>query len=231
MRTARPGPCRAGPHRVPVRNPARPEALGAGRPLARVGLAGGPRVCGAEGAGPTRLLFWLFPDPLCLYLGVSCPLSGCRCGVRVYCSHLVFQRWEGDVGVGSGRWGVGSDRLQPSGRGPHAGPDGFSLAPGGMGRVCLELGCSPGIGAGGAESFPADPRGTPGRVMEMPTPHFPPRRVGTPPWPRLGDQGNLFSCLFSYLVRFLAIFVVIGFSSDCGSRLPLTTDFKSVFYI
>lgn len=130
--------------------------------------------------------------------------------------------------------GVGSDRLQPSGRGPHGGPDGFSPAPGGMGRVCLELGCSPGIGAGGGVAlslFPAGPPGTPGRVMEMPTPHFPPRLVGTPLWPRLGDQGNLFSCLFSYLVRFPAIFVMIGFSSECGSRLPLTTDFKSVFYI
>lgn len=59
--TARPGPCRAGPRRVPVRNPARPEALGAGRPLARVGLAGGQRVCGAEGAGLTRLL--VVPGP------------------------------------------------------------------------------------------------------------------------------------------------------------------------
>lgn len=57
--------------------------------------------------------------------------------------------------------GVGSDRLQPSGRGPHGGPDGFSPAPGGMGRVCLELGCSPGIGAGGggAESVPGRPTG------------------------------------------------------------------------
>lgn len=165
MRPARPGREPRGSSRRSVRSRARPEALGRGGRSRGWG-------CREDGAPagltePADSGFVLAaPDPLCLFLGVWGPPERLQVGVLVSCSHLVPE-------VGT-RCRGRSDRLQRSTLGPHAGPEGFSLAPGSVGWVCLELGYSPGIWRvflpQALIRFPACPLGTPGEVMEIAPP-------------------------------------------------------------
>lgn len=121
---------------------------------------------------------------------------------------------------------------QRSGRGPHAGPEGFSLAPGSVGWVLLGIQVFPrnpeGIFASGPDSVPDLPRGTLGKAMEIgPAPPT----LGTTPPPSEARRLGVFCLFFSYRVKFPAVFVMV-FRVNVGlgfHSLPISG--KSILYI